>query len=71
MSKGKRMTKEEIERQLYQREMELEDKRKIQRYIETIRFQQTERARAEGYQEAIREVFTFLKEILAKGNNND
>lgn len=71
MSKGKRMTKEEVEYLLSQREKEIEELRETQLYIEAKNYEETQRARAEGYQEAIREVFTLLKDILAKGNNNE
>ena len=71
MSKGKKITKEELEHLLSQREKEIAELRETQLYIEAKNYEETQRARAEGYQEAIREVFTLLKDIFAKGDNNE
>ena len=64
------MTKEQVEKLLYTRDQELEELKRVQSYIDGEHFQEVQRANAEGYKEAMKDILDLLR-AFAKGEENE
>lgn len=63
------MTKETLEKLLAETQKELEDLKQRETYNTTILYETDRKCRAEGYQEAIREVMELIRDIFARKDN--